>query len=97
MYAQRLPLDDVQAAYERAGDIATVLGDTVALATVNEQLGDILRGRKPKIDQTRDADIFVFYDSAEAFYAALNDEASVERINVKVSNEPNLATGDLCG
>jgi hypothetical protein len=97
MYAQRLPLDDVKAAYERAGELATALGDTVALATVNEQLGDILRGRKPKIDQSRDADIFGYYDSAEAAYAALNDQTSVDRINVKVTNEPNLATGDLCG
>lgn len=96
LYAQRLPLDEVMPAYQRAEEIATALDDTGALATVNEQLGDILRGRKPTITEEGDPEIYRRYQAAREFYAALDDEISVQRIDAKLSTAPQAPATDLC-
>jgi hypothetical protein len=95
-YAQRMPLADVQAAYQRAQEIAIALDDTVALATINEQLADILRGRKPQINQTTDAAIYQRYLQAQEYFELLDDAAAVERISTKLSTQPTVAARDLC-
>ncbi len=97
LYAQRLPLNEVQQAYDRAEDIALALDDTAALATINEQLADILRGRRPTITRERDAQIFDYYETAQHYYEELDNQIGVERINTKLTSPPELQTSDLCG
>jgi hypothetical protein len=96
LYAQRLPLNQVQPAYKRAQEIALALDDTAALATISEQLGDIIRGRKPEITADRDPEIFGYYQSAIDYYTALGDQPSVDRINTKLQTPPTIDGGDLC-
>lgn len=96
LYAQRLPLDQVLPAYDRAEEIATMLSDTQALATIHEQLGDILRGRKPQITPERDAEIYRHYEAAREYFRLLDDEAAVQRIDAKLETAPEVQATDLC-
>ncbi len=96
LYAQRLPLNEVMPAYARAELIATTLNDTPALATINEQLGDILRGRKPQITPERDADIYARYQAAREFFSVLGDDAAVQRIDEKLQNAPQSQGSSFC-
>jgi hypothetical protein len=96
LYAQRLPMNQVEPAYRRAQEIALALNDTVALATINEQLGDILRGRKTQITQETDPEIYNYYASALEYYTALQDQAAVERITQTLQSQPQVEAVDLC-
>jgi hypothetical protein len=96
LYAQRLPLSEVKPAYERAEQIALALDDTSALATVNEQLADILRGRKPQITADNDPEIYGYYQKAQEYYTALGDTTALERILAKLGAAPEILTSDLC-
>jgi hypothetical protein len=96
LYAERLPLNQVEPAYTRASDIATTLDDTAALATINEQLADILRGRKPTITQDNDPQVYNYYESAIQYFQSLNDQTAVQRIEQKLDSQPTITTVDLC-
>jgi hypothetical protein len=97
LYAQRLPLSYVQPAYTRAEEIALALDDTAALATINEQLADILRGRKPQVKMETDPEIYGYYASSQQYFQALDDLASVQRIETKLESPVTIQAGDLCG
>ena len=96
LYAERLPLNQVEPAYDRAREIAQTLDDTAALATVDEQLADILRGRKPHITQDSDPDIYNYYESAIQFFKTLDDQSAVDRIGQKLDTQPQISTLDIC-
>lgn len=97
LYAQRLPFNQVEPAYKRAQEIALSLNDTVALATINEQLADILRGRKPSIKPDTDPDVYKYYENAKQYYAALDDQAAVQQIDQKLQTAPQIPNTSFCG